>query len=422
MMGKKTNIALATVALGVTISAGTVAHLSSNEFCTASAIARKITHPFRQQFTVNNIVTSKSLDEITANAKLHFEKPSPTHAPVAILDVYGTPYEMGYQQGRLLQKEAQEMITDFVEYFRAVLFDEQLDAIYTQLEPHIPQEYKEEMRGIADGSGLDMTLLQWAIAIPEFTEQMCSGYALLEGTTNDDHTYHVRILDYGTDLGAQRYPTIIIYHPTDGLQHATFGWAGFIGSVGGVNEKGLAIGEIGGWDGVSKEEETYQGTPFSLLFRKILANATTVQEAEAIVKETKQTNRYLYVFSDGKNASTIFTGRDHFESAPEGEILTSVTKQHEGSDLHPRPVNNCSYHGYYQERVHNYLRLGTGRFTLDEIMRINKDIVMGTNLQVWIFRHDTQEAWVGNATENGNKAALQPHVYIDLKQHFRSEK
>jgi hypothetical protein len=49
----------------------------------------------------------------------------------------------------------------------------------------------------------------------------------------------MRALDWDANNTINRYPMVIIYHPSDKkLQtHANFAWAGFIGSLTGMSEK-----------------------------------------------------------------------------------------------------------------------------------------------------------------------------------------
>ena len=61
----------------------------------------------------------------------------------------------------------------------------------------------------------------------------------------------------------------------------TLGYAGFVGTVTAMNEKGLAIGEMGGggqghWDGV----------PMSLLLRDVMERAASVEEALEILRRS----------------------------------------------------------------------------------------------------------------------------------------
>lgn len=78
-----------------------------------------------------------------------------------VLHLKGTPYEMGFQHGTLLRADVRRM-TDtilvtvgLVETLRSgENFRTTLSKIYARCQPHIPAEYIEEGRGMAEGAGL----------------------------------------------------------------------------------------------------------------------------------------------------------------------------------------------------------------------------------------------------------------------------
>ena len=77
----------------------------------------------------------------------------------------------------------------------------------------------------------------------------------------------------------------------------SLGYAGFIGTVTAMNEKGLAIGEMGG-----RGEGHWDGTPMSLLLRDVMERAATVEEAVDIFRKAPRTCEYYYVVSDRSGA------------------------------------------------------------------------------------------------------------------------
>lgn len=73
---------------------------------------------------------------------------------------------------------------------------------------------------------------------------------------------HARVLDYMADIGLQEYAAVIAITRSGVNRFVTVGYTGFVGSVSGMNEKQVAIGEMGG-DG----EGDWDGMPMSLLIR-----------------------------------------------------------------------------------------------------------------------------------------------------------
>ena len=66
------------------------------------------------------------------------------------------------------------------------------------------------------------------------------------------------------------------------------GYAGFIGTVTAMNERGLAIGEMGG-----RGEGQWDGMPMSFLLRDVMERAATVDEALAILRDSPADLRIL---------------------------------------------------------------------------------------------------------------------------------
>ncbi len=84
-----------------------------------------------------------------------------------VLHIKGEPYEMGYQQGALLRDHIRENVRFLfdvkakemkLELGGIKLLDPKrvISGIVAQQRKHIPERFFDEMRGIADGAGLDV--------------------------------------------------------------------------------------------------------------------------------------------------------------------------------------------------------------------------------------------------------------------------
>ena len=79
--------------------------------------------------------------------------------------------------------------------------------------------------------------------------------ALRGKATKDGRVLHARVLDYMRDIKLQDAAVVTVFMPEGHNRWMSLGYAGFIGTVTAMNEKGLAIGEMGGrgegdWDGL----------------------------------------------------------------------------------------------------------------------------------------------------------------------------
>ncbi len=242
-----------------------------------------------------------------------------------VLHLKGTPYEMGYQQGALLKTDVNELVR-FLLDVKAKELKVQVGGI-NLLEPparpsngiaatqkkYLPARFSEELHGLADGSGVDYQELIVANFIPEMFH--CSGFALSGSATKDGTLYHGRILDYGCDWKLQDHAVLVVAEPDGKIPFANVTYAGFIGSITGMNAKKVSVGEMGG-----RGLGHWEGVPMSFLVRMALEEGKTLEDAIAVFRDHPRTCGYNYVIADGK----IRPGRWH------GGILGQVQRRPDG--------------------------------------------------------------------------------------------
>src|SRR5256885_6998318 len=76
------------------------------------------------------------------------------------------------------------------------------------------------------------------------------------------------------------------------------GYAGFVGSVTAMNEKGISVGEMGG-----RGYGAWDGKPMAQLIREVMERASTLDQAVEIMRKGPRTCEYYYVIAD-RNAKT----------------------------------------------------------------------------------------------------------------------
>ena len=243
--------------------------------------------------------------------------------PQRVLVVRGTPREMGLAHGKLLAKEVRENVRAFLDEWaigRMGRTRAELEAIWTQAAPHIPKRYHEELKGIAEGSGVPLADIQLIHALP--SRYHCTGAAALPAVTADGKVYHTRSLDYALDIGDTVRPqTNALLHiavPKDGEAHAIVGWAGFIGCVTGMNLAGVSVGEMGS----RSKDETYDGVPMIFLLREVLWRARTLDHAKDIWRKGPRTCGYNFIFCDPDEICAVECNRSRirfFGPGDEGE-------------------------------------------------------------------------------------------------------
>lgn len=233
-----------------------------------------------------------------------------------VLVLKGTPYQMGFQHGRLMPEEAGEDARAFAHEWavgKAGVSVSELSRTFDSLRPFIPRRYLDEMRGLAEGSGVPLREIHLLHAIP--TRFHCTGAAAFGKATADGRLYHTRSLDYSLDIGdkktLQENAVVVIYQPVEGNAHAVVSWAGFTGCVSGMNVEGISIGEIGN----ACRDESHSGMPMILMLREALRTCDTLDEVVGFVGKSPRTCGFTFVVGDGKIPSACALEVSHSRMA-----------------------------------------------------------------------------------------------------------
>lgn len=324
-----------------------------------------------------------------------------------VLLLAGDPYQMGYQHGVLLRDEVKQTVDRAL----AIAFASHpgwLEEAWEKSKGFIPPRYLEEMRGLSEGSGVPLRKIQLANVLPEVFH--CSGAALFGRATKGGEFFHVRILDYMTEANFQKTAVVMVLKPSSYNAFITAGFAGFLGSVTGMNDKRVTIGEMGG-KGFGK----WKGVPMSFLLRKALEEANSLEEAVKIFKDSPRTCEYYYVISEVKKKKAIA-----IRATPE-EFQT--LKPGENSPLLPLPllpdtliISGENRYRLFRERVkENYGNIDLE--TLKEI--IKRPVSMESNLHNAIFLPRNLEMYLAVAADTSRpnyQACYQKYVKFNLKE------
>jgi len=304
----------------------------------------------------------------------------------------GSPYEMGYQHGVLLREHVRRNVRNILYGAGAVSsiesgrwFLDEIQSAYRRLEPYIPEEYMEEMDGLADGAGISREEVRLTNVFPELFH--CSGMALFGKATKDGKLYHGRILDYMTGIGLDKHAVVVICKPSGKHPWANVSYAGFIGSVTAMNDKRIAIGEMGGGG-----EGEWDGIPMSFLVRKVAEEAGSLDEAVRIMKTAPRTCEYYYVISDGNipDAVGIYATPEVFQTVGPGKYHPKLPTPIEDTVLFSGPDR---YKVLVRRVRENYGTIDAA--VMMEIMK--RPVAMKSNLHNVLFAPESLDFWVANA-------------------------
>ncbi len=224
---------------------------------------------------------------------------------VPVLTLRGTPREMGRQHGELLKDEIRTLYDDYLVAFvggPAMARVASATASAT-LMTHVPDRFREEMEGLAEGAGLPMAAVVLAQAFLDLKKSVqCSTLAATGPAAADGEPLLARNLDFPSLGLAQRYSLVIVREPDRGPRTVTVGWPMLLGTLSGLSERGLALAMMEVYDGGTS---TLSGMPYALLYRQTLEEATTVDEALAHLGRARRTTTNNVTLVDAAGGAAV---------------------------------------------------------------------------------------------------------------------
>jgi hypothetical protein len=333
------------------------------------------------------------------------------HVPVVV--VGGTPYQMGWHLGRLLQPEIKQFIPAALAGFKQQLkvTDEQLDRVWATTAAFTDLRFSQELVGLADGSGLPIRSLQQVHCLALLDPYSCSAIAVWGKASADGHLYQTRDLDWSLEVGAHEFPALVVYLPLQGQPHVLPTFAGVIGANCGMNAAGVALSEMG--DSPAREMPYFLQAPhFTTWFRTVLYDSSSLSDALEIFKLQPLTKRYHFVFGDGRAEKRAVKIRAHSPEAPADRVR--IWHDDDPTDeFAPNVLADVVYNDEGRGAFPT-LRGDYGKFDGERMRKLACSIpIRGGNVLDVIFDATALRLWVSYA--GGDQEAYQrPFVFLDL--------
>lgn len=314
------------------------------------------------------------------------------HDGTRVLFLTGTPEEMGDQHGKLVGKDARHLVSRLLygvgvgsSFAKGSWFFGTIEDCQKRIHPHVDGRYLREMDALAAAADMEKEEVRLANFFPELFH--CSGFALTGSATQGGRIYHGRILDYMKGVGLEQNALVMVIQPDQGNAWVNIGYAGFLGSVTGMNAKHISIGEMGG-----RGEGSWDGKPMAQLVREVMEKASTLDEAVDIMRKGPRTCEYYYVISDGKSRKAVGVKATHdlFE-------VVELGQAHPQLDTPVQDTVLLSAGDRYRELVKR-VQSGWGKFD-DASARdlMTRPVCMTSNIQSVLFAPDTLDFWVAVA-------------------------
>ena len=222
-----------------------------------------------------------------------------------VLYLTGTPFEMGYANGVLTQKQIHRQedsvvaLLHHVAPYRWIQFSLEFFVTYKNrhITEHITPELQLEMLGIARGCPDGHPELgpyynrilnyhgaqdiSYMLMNSPLIRRGCTAFGAWGEATAESHLLCGRNFDWEADPVFDEDRILIFCEPTNGIAFVSLAWAGMAGCVSGLNREGVSITV----NGAPSHLPTDSATPTCLVAREVLEHAHNLEEATAIIRQ-----------------------------------------------------------------------------------------------------------------------------------------
>lgn len=185
-----------------------------------------------------------------------------------VLRLEGTYYDMGEEQARLLGRDTEMALRSGKNAIRmsypfippSLGIKAIYKYVYLKSAPFMPATFKDEMRGLADTSGIPFETIAALHAATYLTS--CSGAAAWGPASADGKLYFIRSNDIAVTIDPETGEAyhdrgmIVVMKPQGEIPYMFFTWPGFIGASDGMNAEGICKTRID--DGKAHSKMTAQ--------------------------------------------------------------------------------------------------------------------------------------------------------------------
>jgi len=326
-----------------------------------------------------------------------------------ILFIEGSPEQMGQAHGQLLKSAIKGMeetiliVAAGYVHTKDDWFFTRIKEVMRRTKPFIPKRFLIECDAMSKTAGITT---QAGRHMNYFSEMFhCSGAAVCGSATTKGQVVHARVLDYMKEVNLQNYATLMVFMPEKYNNWVSISYAGLVGTVTAMNEKGLAMGELGGGG-----EGKWDGLPMTFMMRRVMEECTTVEDAVALMKKTPLTCDYYYILSD-KNKS--MRGVIAFSGSP----LQVLKPGEQNKRLPPVPKDTVYLSGGKRKvLLGKRLHENFGKIDAKKMIDIIKHpVAMKSNLQNAVFLPESLTFYFADAGDK-TLACFMPYYKLNIKE------
>ena len=184
-------------------------------------------------------------------------------------------------------------------------------------------------------------------------------------------------------------------------------YAGFIGSVTGMNAKQVSIGEMGGRGPRPLGRACRWRSSSAWRWRR----RTTSTRPIAVFRDHPRTCEYYYVIADGKTGKGV-----GMEARGTGSTWSAMGESHPRLPHAVKDAVLLSAGDRYEELA-DRVQAGHGTFDAESARDLmDRPVAMKSNLHSVLFETKSTRLWVANASKDGEPAATQPYPRVPLSE------
>ena len=219
--------------------------------------------------------------------------------------IKGSPFELGYAQGVLLQQQMHTLENEFIDMIHGYVPQEwkvQLLKDYIiyrnrHLSDFVPLDYRMQIFGTTLGSpdihpeqgpyynrllnyhaAHDVSYM--LIDNPIISHAGCTSFGAWGDATTGGHLITARNFDWEAADVFSRDRVVIMCEPDNGIPFISLAWAGMAGVVSGMNRAGVSVTI----NGAPSHLPGKTATPVAIIAREVLQEAHNLDEALAIIR------------------------------------------------------------------------------------------------------------------------------------------
>lgn len=329
--------------------------------------------------------------------------------PVPVIDLRGSSSDIGAEHGQELGDPIRNLFDAyFGKYFQSDFQRNMALMAATAFTPHVSAAHQEEIHALATSVEIDERKVLLGQCFLDLSAMTACSTITLPASAAPDHVARFgRNLDFPGFNVADKRTVLLIFHPKDRYAFASIAWPGMIGVLSGMNEHGLTLANME----VDRGRRLPVAMPYTLLYRTILEQCRTVDEAIALLKKTpRQTaNNLMLMDASGDRAVVEITPETvAVRRAPDSAALIS-TNHHRGANLDA--AGRCSRY----DLMRNTSAKQFGRVGLKQVESMLAAVAQGKmTLQSMVFEPSNRVIYLAV----GANAPTTKYHRLDLKEHF----